>query len=109
MIIPFALMGPFTAPPALRFHRRELSLPLGIGYFFQSKVLILSLFYALFQALSSVGTAGEKTFASLGAFQKDFVPRRQKPVAKHKTSEKSVCVFRGLPQAFLRIISVRLT
>jgi len=90
-------MGPFTVPPALRFHPPELSVPLGIGYFFQSQVLILPLFYALFGALSSVGTSVRKTFAEVGAFYKEFVPPRQKNNTKRKTSEKSVRAFRGLP------------
>ena len=49
-IFPPALMEPFAVPRALRFHRRELSVPSEHGYSFQSSVYI----YCYFMPFSAV-------------------------------------------------------
>jgi hypothetical protein len=96
-------MGPFAVPPALRFHRRELSVPFGIGYYFHSKVLILRLFYALFSRLSRAWRRAEKNSLCRIAILKGDVPPGdmnftvwakgyQIPPAEFAVSRRGLCV-----------------
>ena len=87
-------MGPFAVPPALRFHHRELSVPFGIGYFFQSKVYrITAILCSFFGFVKSLRGSGKILVREIAVLYGNLPPRDRMISQRAKHRKKAPARF----------------